>query len=98
MAYFVEFSNRAIVERLKLLEDIEIRFGVKKAEEVNQKIDKVIDQIVELPLMYPASKSHQGLRKCIFSKQTSIYYRLHDNRLEIIAFRPNRVDPKSFKA
>ena len=94
----VRFSNRARQEEIKLLEYILEGFGERKAKEVYDRIEHALEQISITPEMYPLSRSKSGLRKYVFSKQTSIYYRITGGYIEVVSFRPNRKDPKRFKA
>lgn len=73
-------------------------FGEKKAKEVYQSIEKLLGEISVMPKMYRSSKKRKNLRKCVLSKQTSIYYRIQKDYIEVVSFRANRKDPKSFKA
>ncbi|MCP4457750.1 MAG: type II toxin-antitoxin system RelE/ParE family toxin [Cytophagales bacterium] len=98
MAFKVRYSLRARHEEMELLELIVSRFGQEKAKEVYNKIEGVLDQISKMPNMYPSSQKNKGLRKCVFSKQTSIYYRIAKEHIEVVSFRTNRKDPDSFKA
>ena len=82
---------------MELLEYIVQRFGLKKAEEIYISIEKTLDRISKTPEMYRISKRREGLRKCPCSKQTSIY-RIRQDHIEVVSFRPNRKDPKKFKA
>ena len=69
----------------------------KKAKEVYDRIENLLDQISKTPEMYRASSKRKDLRKCFLSKQTSIYYRVHDEHLEVVSFRGNRKDTGTFK-
>ena len=80
-----------------MLEDIAGRFGDSKAKEISDKLDRFISNISTMPELFRASKKRKGLRKCVFSRQTSIYYRVKGEYLEIVSLRPNRMDPKSFR-
>jgi len=93
----IRYSLRARQEEIDLLDQVVKHFGNKTGKEVYEKIEKVISQISLNPEMYRASNKHNNLRKCVFSKQTSIYYRFDENHLEIISFRNNRKNPKKFK-
>ena len=79
------------------MEYIVREFGLKKAKEVYEDIEKTLDRISEAPEMYRESNRQKGLRKCIFSGQTSIAYRIKGDCIEVVSFRPNRKDPKNFK-
>ena len=93
----IRYSLRARHEEIDLLDYILRDFGSKKAKEVYENIERVLREIAQMPEMYPASRNKKGLRKCVFSKQTSIYYRVHDEHIEVISFRPNRSNPRKFK-
>lgn len=98
MPLTVRYSLRARQEEIELLEYVLNKFGQKSAKEVYDTIEKVLDGISQMPEAYPASKKQKGLRKCVFSKQTSLYYRVNADHIEVVSFRPNRKDPKKFKA
>jgi len=97
LAFEVVYSLRARQEEIELLDYIIANFGKEKAKDVYDKIERVLEQIAEMPDMYRSSKKQKGLRKCVFSKQTSIYYRVQDNQIQVVSFRPNRKNPKTFK-
>lgn len=92
----VRYSLRARHEEIELLEYVVRKFGQQKAKEIYNGIEKTLDLISEAPEMYRESNRRKGLRKCAFSKQTSIYYRIKDDHIEIVSFRPNRKDPKKY--
>jgi plasmid stabilization system protein ParE len=93
----IKYSLRAIEEQIEILEYIVHKFGLSKANEVFLEMNQTLELIAKNPEMYPASKRKSGLRKCVFSPQTSIYYRIHSEEIEVVSFRPNRIDPMKFK-
>ena len=93
----VRYSLHARHEEIELLEYIHHRFGVNKAKEVYNKIEKVLEEVSLTPEMYRVSKKKNNLRKCVLSKQTSIYYRINEEHIEVISFRANRKNPDKFK-
>ena len=97
MAFEIKYSLRALEEQIQLLEYIITNFGNKKGEEIFQKIENILELIAENPEMFPSSRKKPELRKCVFSKQTSIYYRIKNNYIEIVSFRPNGIDPEKFE-
>lgn len=97
MALPIRYALRARHEEIELLEYVLNKFGQKSAKEVYIQIEKVLEGIANMPEAYPASMKRKGLRRCVFSKQTSIYYRVHDDHVEVVSFRPNRKNPKTFK-
>jgi len=97
LALAVRYSLRARNEEIELLEYVFQKFGQKKAKEIYLSIENTLDLISKSPEMYRKSNGREGLRKCTFSKQTSIYYRIKEDHIEVVSFRPNRKDPKKFK-
>tara|TARA_R110002126_G_scaffold135577_1_gene279834 strand:+ start:53 stop:349 length:297 start_codon:yes stop_codon:yes gene_type:complete len=92
----IRYSLRARQEEMELLDYVLQNFGKKKAKEIYLLLEKRLDQLSESPEMYRESNKRKGLRKCIFSKQTSIYYRIKEDHIEIVSFRPNRKNPNKF--
>lgn len=92
----IRYSERAKLEEIALLEYINEHFGQKKAIEVFEEIEEMLQTIASSPNLFPSSRKIKGLRKCVFSEQTSIYYRVNSSFIEVISFRPNRQDPGKF--
>tara|TARA_R110002051_G_scaffold325057_1_gene425510 strand:+ start:2823 stop:3119 length:297 start_codon:yes stop_codon:yes gene_type:complete len=92
----IRYSLRARQEEMELLDYVLQNFGQKKAKEIYLLLEKRLDQLSESPEMYRESNKRKGLRKCVFSKQTSIYYRVKEDHIEIVSFRPNRKNPNKF--
>ncbi|SEG14257.1 type II toxin-antitoxin system RelE/ParE family toxin [Algoriphagus boritolerans] len=93
----IKYSLSALDEQIQLLEYIIKNFGVNKGNEIYQRIENTLELIAENPEMFPTSLKKPELRKCVFSRQTSIYYRIKEDYIEIVSFRPNGIDPKKFK-
>ncbi|MGY6544614.1 type II toxin-antitoxin system RelE/ParE family toxin [Arthrospiribacter ruber] len=93
----VRYSLRARQEEIELLEYILRKFGHKKAKEIFFSIEKTLGLISKTPEMYRKSNRREGLRKCVSSKQTSIYYRNKNDQIEVVSFWSNQKNPKKFK-
>ena len=93
----IRYSLRARHEEIELLEYVVRKFGQQKVKEIYVNIEKTLSRLSESPEMYRESNIRKGLRKCVFSKQTSIYYRINEDHIEIVSFRPNRKDPNKPK-
>jgi len=50
-----------------------------------------------MPEMFPSSSKKKSFRKCVLSKQTSVYYQIKNEYIEVVSFRTNRKDPDGFK-
>ncbi len=88
----IRYSLRAIDEEIALLTYIQNEFGSSIARKVYREIESILAKIAMMPEMFPASMNQPGLRRCVLSKQTSIYYRVHGDFMEIVSFKDNRMN------
>jgi len=93
----VRYSLRAKEEQIKLLDYLLKGFGHTKTKEIYDRLEGSLSNLAKMPEIYPVSRKYKGVRKYVFSKQTSIYYRVSGNYLEIVAIRWNKQSPDRFK-
>lgn len=60
-------------------------------------VDRLIAQIGNQPKMYPIINKKLKVRKCVLTKQNSLYYRENKERIEILRIYDNRPNPKKLK-
>ena len=92
----IRYSLRAQEEQLDLLDYLLKTFGHSKTKEIYDRLEDSLSTLSRMPNMYPVSKKYKGVRKYVFSKQTSIYYRVSEEFLEIVAIRWNKKSPDRF--
>ena len=90
----VYLSLRAEKKLQKLIYYLLENWNDKVVSNFLEKLDKKFMQISNFPKSCPFS-SKRNIYKCIVSKQTSFYYRLKNNEIEIITFFDNRQDFKN---
>lgn len=76
-----------------LFEYLVINWSIKVKNEFINKIDKSIKLIKEHPESFPASEKEKGLRKCVVTKQTTLYYRFDDKQIKVVTLFDNRQNP-----
>jgi len=96
MPYPVRFSTLAFSEYEAILQYVSDNFGILKASEVDAHFERIINQLALNPEMYPASFKHKEIRRCVISRQTSLFYRFTGQFVEIISFRANFKNSTSF--
>ena len=64
-----------------------------KSREFLEKLIKTIHQISIHPFSSPASVIKKEIRRCVISKQTTIYYRVSKKEVEIITIQDTRRNP-----
>lgn len=71
---------------------IKNRFGTRSAETLLNKAEKIIRLISEHPEMYKAVPFDNSVRKGLITKQTSVFYRINNETIELLFFWDNRQD------
>jgi plasmid stabilization system protein ParE len=90
----VFLSPLAEKKTLLLLEYIEQEWSKRSKDEFLSKLKGKFDQISKHPYSCVKSKFSPKLYKCIVTKQTSFYYRIVSDEIEIITLIDNRQDPE----
>lgn len=94
----VSLSARAKRNLKSLLEYLENKWSERVKKKFIQKMDEAISQISKYPYSSAQSEEFKGVYRKVVSKQTSFYYRVKKEEIEIITIRDNRKDPKTLKA
>src|SRR6218665_2071423 len=81
----------------ELFEYLEGRWSERIKNKFISNLDKVIYLIQIEPEIFPKSELNKNYRKCVLSKQTTIYYKYNTKRVEIITFFDTRQNPNKIK-
>jgi len=90
----VVLSKRAKIKLENLLDYLEKEWSSKSKNDFIKKLERAITQISKLPVCCPKSKLFPGLFKCVVTKQTTLYYRIKDETIEIITLFDTRQNPE----
>ena len=71
---------------------IEYKWGQASAEKFVKTAHKSINAISAQPYLYIASIS-SNVRKAVITKQTSMFYEVHDTHVTVLFFWDNRQEP-----
>ncbi|PKP39926.1 MAG: type II toxin-antitoxin system RelE/ParE family toxin [Bacteroidetes bacterium HGW-Bacteroidetes-13] len=93
----IRLSKRAIRKLNSLLVYLEEEWSTKAKHEFILKLDKSLKQIQKLPDSFPESEKIRGLRKCVVTKQTTVFYKYSETTIDVITIFDNRQNPKSLK-
>ena len=93
----IRLSKRAMKKLDSLLVYLEEEWSKKVKHEFVLKLDKSLKQIQKLPDSFPESEKIRGLRKCVVTKQTTVFYKYSATTIDIITIFDNRQNPKSLK-
>ena len=93
----VRLATRAMKKLDNLLVYLEKEWSIKVKNDFIVKLDKSLKQIQKLPDSFPESEKVKGLRKCVVTKQTTIFYKYTETSIDIVAIFDNRQSPKSLE-
>ena len=68
-------------------------FGEKSGDKFVEKAGKIIKLISEQPYMYKASTIDERVRVGLITKQSSLFYRVNDDKIHLLFFWDNRQEP-----
>ena len=93
----IKLSKRTIRKLDSLLIYLEEEWSTKVKHEFVLKLDKSLKQIQKLPDSFPESEKIRGLRKCVLTKQTTLFYKYSETTIDVITIFDNRQNPKLLK-
>ena len=93
----VKISKTAESKLEKLFDYLLAKWSLKVKNEFIEKLDKKIKIIKNQPESFPESERKKGLRKCVITKQTTLFYRFDAKAINIIAIFDTRQNPKRLK-
>ncbi len=93
----IRLSKRAMKKLDSILFYLEKEWSTKAKHDFILKLDKSFKQIKKLSDSFPESERIRGLRKCVVTKQTTVFYKHTDTSIDVITIFDNRQNPKSLK-
>ena len=93
MSRKVVISKTAERKLEKLFEYLIKEWSLKVKKDFVEKLDSSIEIIKNQPEIFPESKKGKSLRKCVVTKQTTLYYRYNSKRINIVTLFDTRQDP-----
>lgn len=94
--YKIFWTDNALSELNETYKYIKIEFTEKELENLFVEIDMVINLISKNPELFPLSE-FKGIRRVVVKKLNTLYYRLKNDRVEILSFHNNRKDSENKK-
>jgi plasmid stabilization system protein ParE len=90
----VILSPTAKLKLEELLVYLRQKWSEKVKQEFIEKLDIKINQVSHYPKSCPESKAFKNLYKCVVTKQTTFYYRIKEEDIEIATLFDTRQDPQ----
>ena len=80
----VYWTARAIRDLESIIHYLETNWSEKEVENFYTKLNKAISLISSRPKLFRLTNSRKNLRRCVLSKQTTIYYQEVEDKIYII--------------
>lgn len=93
----IEWSPRSKQDYLNLLDYLTDKWGNKTIKKFNDRLQSILELISERPEIYPSSGKKKQVRRCVISRQTSLYYQVKKDKIELITLFDNRKNPAKRK-
>jgi len=93
----VEWTSNAKIELSQILDYIDEKWTERELKNFAVLLEKNISIIVSFPYIFPASSQNSNVRRCVVSKQTSLYYKVEEDRIVILSLFDNRQNPSALK-
>ncbi len=89
----IVFSKRSKNQLESLLEYLQNNFSILTKEKFITNFDKIVLIILKNPDTFRVSEVNGNIRKCVISKQTTLYYRYNINEIRILSLFDTRQNP-----
>jgi plasmid stabilization system protein ParE len=95
----VIWTQRALNSYFKVADYLQEKWGERVVNDFTTKVQKVIEQIKEMPNMFEVSKKYKNVRKGFVTEHNTLYYRVKERKkeIELLIFWDNRQEPKKLK-
>jgi len=93
----VIISHTAEKKLEQLFDFLEEKWSIRVKNDFIRKLDKSIKAIKLFPDSFPESEKEKGLRKCVITKQTTLYYRFNSTTINVITIFDTRQNPDNLK-
>jgi plasmid stabilization system protein ParE len=97
MARQITWSQLARTDFISILEYLSIEWNPKVVSRFINETDTLIRPISRHPSQFPLINKSLNVRKCVISRQNTIYYRASGSTIEIIRIFDSRQDPDKLK-
>ena len=87
------WSPLSVNDFASIVDYLDKQWGAKVAIQFIDLIDNILYQISKNPRQFPVIYKRKKIRKCVLTKQNSLYYRDAKNRIEILRIYNTRQDP-----
>lgn len=94
--YDIFWTPNALKELAQTIKYLENNFSEKEIKKLANKIESTLLLISKNPNLFPISEN-RNIHKAVLLKYNSMYYRIKNDKIEILSFFSNRQSPDKKK-
>ena len=91
------WTDEALQGLKQTIKQIELNWSQKEVSNFSRLLDKQIELIKENPGIYPYYDKSKDVKKCVLSKQTTLYYKVKSDTVFLLSVFDSRQDPNKLK-
>ena len=95
--YNITWSAEARKNLNAIIHYLENNWTEKELKQFTKLLDRSINTIAINPNLFPIFSHSTKVRKCVISKQTSIFYHIDESEVSLITLFDNRQNPERLK-
>ncbi len=84
MDFKIIWTNEAINNLEEILDYLHTNWSQREINHFKNILSKQISLIQQFPKMFPVSEYNKDLRKAVLSKQTTLFYKIQENKIYLI--------------
>jgi len=92
------WTNRALSDLKNIVTYLEENWTKKETQKFARLLNLQLDRLIINPFLSPESNRYKKIRKSVLTRQISIYYKINNFNIQIIALFDNRQNPKKLKS
>lgn len=89
----VIITPRAKKEVLNIFEYLEFKWSERIRRNFANKLYKIVATVANNPELFPTSTVNKKLRKCVITKQVSLFYHFDKNKIVVVSVFDTRQNP-----
>ena len=87
------WTARAKQDLDNIINYLQLKWTEREVKNFHAKLQKALSLIATRPKLFKATNQRKNLRRCVLSKQTTIYYQDKETVIYIVSLFDNRQDP-----
>lgn len=95
--YKIIWSDEALNNLKSINNYLEKNWTEKELKQFVRLLNNRLNLIVSIPNLFPIFNQSTKVRRCVLSKQTTIYYQIADMEILLITLFDNRQNPKRLR-